>query len=303
LDVDMPRETTFRVELQGRHGNAFKVDSASASILQQRGWTIEGKGTHYHYVNPPDGQSVSKHVEVRFEVPTDGEMIAVASRLHCDAQPNLPIFERVFGCPFLYLPAHTVLITTEEIDLLGINGAEWIPPPPQTSQQKERAICRIGFGSLWEAEVRWADDGTPMLTKYPKCEIKNDNQQLLFEEPVDLGHDLFDRKDFGSSAYVEGELEQVLVNVYERDRNARSACLAHHGTTCIVCGFNFYEKYGEIGHGFVHVHHVKPLCEIGERYIVDPVRDLRPVCPNCHAMLHRKTPCLTVEQLRAILRA
>ena len=46
--------------------------------------------------------------------------------------------------------------------------------------------------------------------------------------------------------------------------------------------------YGEIGKDFIHVHHLIPLNEIGKEYIVDYKNDLIPVCPNCHAMLHRE---------------
>ncbi len=59
--------------------------------------------------------------------------------------------------------------------------------------------------------------------------------------------------------------------------------------------------YGQIGEGFIHVHHLKPLSEIGQEYEVDPIEDLRPVCPNCHAMLHRKKPPYTIEQLKDLI--
>ena len=67
-----------------------------------------------------------------------------------------------------------------------------------------------------------------------------------------------------------------------------------------ICGFNFLERYGEIGRGFIHVHHVNPLSQTGEQ-IVDPKTDLVPVCPNCHSMIHRdKNHILTIEELKLI---
>lgn len=87
---------------------------------------------------------------------------------------------------------------------------------------------------------------------------------------------------------IEGAKVTVEVNKYERSSVAREKCIAHHGCTCHVCGMNFENVYGEVGKGFIHVHHIKPLHEIKEDYIVDPINDLIPVCPNCHAMLHRK---------------
>ena len=71
---------------------------------------------------------------------------------------------------------------------------------------------------------------------------------------------------------------------------ARKKCIEHYGAKCAVsnCGFDFEKLYGDIGKGFIHVHHLTQLSDIGQGYEVDPIKDLRPVCPNCHAMLHQK---------------
>lgn len=98
--------------------------------------------------------------------------------------------------------------------------------------------------------------------------------------------------------YFVGARRQVRVNAYERDPRARAACLGHHGFRCAVCDLLFEERYGELGKDFIHVHHLKPLALTDDRYELDPVEDLRPVCPNCHAMLHRKERVLSIEQLR-----
>lgn len=101
--------------------------------------------------------------------------------------------------------------------------------------------------------------------------------------------------------YQEGSVRQILVNAYERNAAARQACIDHYGTRCSVCRLSFEERYGAAGAGFIHVHHTVPLSTLGPEYRVDPLRDLRPVCPNCHAMLHRKTPPFSVEELRLLL--
>jgi len=100
--------------------------------------------------------------------------------------------------------------------------------------------------------------------------------------------------------YVEGSRQQVYLTSYERNPKARSACLDFHGYSCAVCGFNFEKTYGEIGKNFIHVHHLKPLSEIGAEYVVNPVKDMCPVCPNCHAMLHRFTDegFISIENLK-----
>lgn len=102
--------------------------------------------------------------------------------------------------------------------------------------------------------------------------------------------------------FLEGAKKTITVNVYERDVSARAACLRRWGVRCAVCSFDFKTAYGELGNGYIHVHHLRPLSEIGAAYELDPVRDLRPVCPNCHAMLHRRTPALDIETLQEILR-
>ncbi|MCB0219603.1 MAG: HNH endonuclease [Chrysiogenetes bacterium] len=101
-----------------------------------------------------------------------------------------------------------------------------------------------------------------------------------------------------SGALTEGSKKSVTVNAYERSPQARQDCIAHFGAVCQVCNLDFEARYGEIGQGFIHVHHIKPLNAIGDTYQVDPVKDLVPVCPNCHAMLHRKDPPLSVQELR-----
>lgn len=92
------------------------------------------------------------------------------------------------------------------------------------------------------------------------------------------------------------------MNAYERDRAARQACISHYALACVVCDLRFEERYGAVGASFIHVHHVVPLSELGPDYKLDPVRDLRPVCPNCHAMLHRQRPPHSIEALRGFIR-
>lgn len=101
-----------------------------------------------------------------------------------------------------------------------------------------------------------------------------------------------------SAGMPEGAKERVEVNRYERSRLNRALCIAAHGVTCKVCGFNFENVYGEIGAGFINVHHITPVSKIGEGYLVNPVDDLVPVCPNCHAMLHRFDPPVSVEEMK-----
>jgi hypothetical protein len=103
------------------------------------------------------------------------------------------------------------------------------------------------------------------------------------------------------SAFSEGSVRRVVVNRYERDPQARLACIEAHGTNCCICGFGFGAVYGPEAEGYIHVHHIRPLSEVGGEYVVDAVEDLRPVCPNCHAVLHLDGRCRTIEEVRQLL--
>jgi 5-methylcytosine-specific restriction protein A len=111
-----------------------------------------------------------------------------------------------------------------------------------------------------------------------------------------------DPNEVPNQRYVEGAVTRIVVNAYERNPAARTACIDHYGATCTVCRFDFVKRYGNIGLGFIHVHHLMEISEIGKRYRIDPINDLRPVCPNCHAMLHSKRPAYSIRELKAMLR-
>ncbi|MFT6908121.1 MAG: 5-methylcytosine-specific restriction protein A [Oleiphilaceae bacterium] len=101
--------------------------------------------------------------------------------------------------------------------------------------------------------------------------------------------------------FTEGAVKQVTINAYERDPKARTACIEVYGAICQVCNFNFEAIYGAIGRGFIHVHHKIDLATIGKSYQVDPINDLIPVCPNCHAMLHTEAPAISIQKLKQII--
>jgi 5-methylcytosine-specific restriction enzyme A len=102
--------------------------------------------------------------------------------------------------------------------------------------------------------------------------------------------------------YVEGATKQIYVNIYERSTKARKQCLDHYGMKCMACNFDFEKVYGEAGKGFIHVHHIVPLSAVGNAYEVNPVQDLRPLCANCHSIVHRTIPALTMDELLECLK-
>ena len=99
--------------------------------------------------------------------------------------------------------------------------------------------------------------------------------------------------------YIEGKPRRLTYTTYNRSLPARQACIAYYGYDCSVCGFDFEEAFGDLGKYYIEVHHLNPMSDIGEEYVIEPIRDLRPVCANCHVMLHREKRVLSIEELRA----
>lgn len=121
--------------------------------------------------------------------------------------------------------------------------------------------------------------------------VKDDFAETIFPDEVDFG-----------IPYSEGRTRQVTVNIYERNPLARQECITFFGSNCQVCDFNFQTKYGELGTSFIHVHHLVEISTIGKEYSVNPKTDLIPVCPNCHAMLHKRKPAYSINELKQIIR-
>ncbi|MEP7197984.1 MAG: HNH endonuclease [Saprospiraceae bacterium] len=103
------------------------------------------------------------------------------------------------------------------------------------------------------------------------------------------------------NGHAEGEVEYLISKRYERSKINRAICIELHGPICQVCELNFNDAYGNIGEGFIHVHHVNLLSNQGGSKIINPETDLIPVCPNCHAMLHRTNPPYSIKDLREII--
>ncbi|EKN3981431.1 HNH endonuclease [Yersinia enterocolitica] len=156
-----------------------------------------------------------------------------------------------------------------------------------SSSQKVKKIIERMSGNYY-ADSYVSNCGTA-LRKYLAfldCDLNS------FGYPDELSNDI---------EYTEGAKKYIAVNSYERDRDARNKAIEIHGLNCSVCDMNFENFYGAIGSGFIHIHHIKPLHTINAEYKVSPKDDLIPVCPNCHAMLHRFKNALSIEQLKKII--
>lgn len=154
---------------------------------------------------------------------------------------------------------------------------------------------------FWGIEIRRKKDYYWIL----RPELKEAMEELgRFGELDLLNRDALPEEitDIPDQALLEGLLVRVTVNRYERSALTRYLCVKYHGSACSICGFDFAERYGERFRGMIHVHHLKPLSQIDQRYEVDYAKDLLPVCPNCHAIIHRKNPPYSPSEIRRMIK-
>lgn len=127
-------------------------------------------------------------------------------------------------------------------------------------------------------------------------EIKETNLQT---DSNDVLYEVLDDNTMES----EGKRVVYFTLRYERNPKNRREAIKIHGLRCKVCGFDFQEKYGDLGQSFIEIHHIKPLSSIGEEVKINPETDLRPVCSNCHQMIHRRRgKVYSIEELKAIVK-
>lgn len=181
---------------------------------------------------------------------------------------------------------------------------------------------------VWEAKTN-SNSNQPLIKKMiSKQDIENiylftriDNSQpftfegtvvckdVLHDEPVRIcwkreGKNNYSTNDVlldivnEDTEIYEGTVKQVIVNKYERNPLARRICIEHNGKICKICNFDFHKAYGEFGKDFIHVHHIIPLYKIKKEYSLNPIKDLIPICANCHAIIHRKREALTIDEIK-----
>lgn len=165
-----------------------------------------------------------------------------------------------------------------------------IPILAKINNQYLESIPESKINNYWRDAVRQINKAT-----YDKIL----NQSDL--EPANEVNDQLQGQDEAFTSGIEGNKKQSYTTTYERDRKLRNEAIKIHGLTCMACGVNFKEMYGEWGKGFIHVHHTKPVSE-GLRK-VNPKTDMIVLCPNCHSMVHRrKKKTLTLGELKKKIR-
>ncbi|GAA6135735.1 hypothetical protein NBRC116188_25250 [Oceaniserpentilla sp. 4NH20-0058] len=181
----------------------------------------------------------------------------------------------------------------------GVNGyrvialasdATLLPP-----EERTLLIPRAVKGGIGQSNVWYAD--SPESKKHVARALKLIDKGFLDELPD------VDR-------YLSGqEGNPRLVTHLKRERNPalvkakKKEVLKKSGKLCCeVCTFDFKKTYGEFGEGFCEVHHLKQLSK-ADGIVETELKDLAVVCSNCHRIIHKKNPMLTIEQLRQVINA
>lgn len=255
------------------------------------------------WTNPENDPYIEKDIE---ELKNTGKVTLVWS---CSSYKSIRPGDRAFLCRVGSFPK-------------GIFGSGKVVSEPFLSQHwsgEDKDIPRVTI----EFDVLLNPDKEPILTLdnlqkgnlskqswTPQSsgisirqEVISELEEEWFEfiESHKFRYNPFSESTETAQIYIEGATSQITQTRIERNVYARNKCLKHFGYSCSVCNFNFERFYGSLGYKFIHVHHLNPLSTIKKEYQVNPIQDLRPVCPNCHSMLHKQNPPLTIEELRDIL--
>ena len=108
-----------------------------------------------------------------------------------------------------------------------------------------------------------------------------------------------DKNEEETGGVIEGQKHTYSTTRYERSPKNRALCIAANGVRCAACGFDFGAKYGAFAANFIEVHHITPVSQLDHPTALDPTRDLVPLCPNCHAVVHMANPPLTIDELKS----
>lgn len=175
----------------------------------------------------------------------------------------------------------------------GSKGMDFVPPIPLNHLSwfapllKSQSNFSLGFNRLSDESVILAllalqseNNAPPSVPSLPDIDV--------------------------AASVNEGGLRLVSHLRRERKRPVvdakKAAVLGSTGRlSCEVCGFDFSATYGSLGEGFCEVHHLSPLSASDES-VITMVIDLAVLCSNCHRIIHRSDPMLSVAELFAVVR-
>lgn len=162
--------------------------------------------------------------------------------------------------------------------------------------------CSVDYNNLNSAQIKsfakivnhfevYYEEDICVVSKWclTKNELNTKIEKLINDFEIELSKCIKEEiEEIDEGALTEGDLIRFLSTKYERNPKARKACLDYYGYKCKICNFDFASKYGNNFKNIIEVHHIVPLNSIKESYVVNPVKDLIPICPNCHTIIHSK---------------
>lgn len=174
------------------------------------------------------------------------------------------------------------------------------------------------FSQIYEGNLSktWKKSIQSVIERHSSHSSVYKGGEDLFE-PIDgIGQGHWGFKNFNQEESVEltqeddefSEGKILLKKHLQRERNVKLIELSkkkfvekHGRLYCEICGFDFEKIYGELGKKFIEAHHIKPVSEMAENEKTS-IDDIVMVCSNCHSMIHRKKPWLTIDRMKEILK-
>ncbi len=157
--------------------------------------------------------------------------------------------------------------------------------------------------SKLDKEVFFEFKGNEAELKLIATQIK---KTVANEEITEKLYRIQDEEDDEILPVKEGKVIYKLHKLRERDskinkKKKESYYRKNQKLDCEVCGFDFYKVYGDLGKGFIEVHHRIPLSKINGETKTN-LNDLALVCSNCHKMLHKKIDIMSIDELKKIIK-
>jgi hypothetical protein len=152
---------TVRLRIRGygkepKYGpNVWKFCAAGCYLLQREGWKVVHRGQSYWYLSPPEGATGGKSPVLALAIPDDGEITALAQRLHAAGKPDKGMY---FGWPVFYEPRR---IQRYRVTHQRLGGPTW----DEDVEKELEAEFRIGMCLIWSVSCHWdaGDDREPRL--------------------------------------------------------------------------------------------------------------------------------------------
>jgi 5-methylcytosine-specific restriction protein A len=248
----------------------FSAALTLSVIMPKRGWQLLKKTKNYVYLKPPATQPFV----ININIPTKEQAIDIADQFYKAGQSWMG---QLGEWPAWYFHERSLNM----YEIISNDGGEGYTKRLLDGGPSVSSLY-IGEYGVWLIELKTTNG----VFTYHETDV------VLVQK----------KKQKATVVLVEGEASDIVLNKYERSKVARDQCVLYHGTKCMVCGIDFKSMYGDIGQGFIHIHHIIPISKQRGAYEVDPINDLVPLCPNCHAMAHRRTPPVSIEELRTIIR-